>query len=162
MHTLSGWRSPTNHRPRWEEACGPYRFDAALCQGHRGSPQQIQAHTQPLLDHMTQYAYSPGRECSDAILGLASTLNRSRGCSKARPATDFECALTRLRCYGGLCLSLDLSKAFDTVCRIRSRNPCLTMVSPMMSSVLFSSCTSPLSMYSSWIENLATLLQLAV
>ncbi|CAE7555833.1 GIP [Symbiodinium sp. CCMP2592] len=30
--------------------------------------QQIQAHLQPLLDHMPQYAYSPNRGCSDAIL----------------------------------------------------------------------------------------------
>ena len=81
--------------------------------------QQIQARIQPLLDHMPQYAYSPRRGCNDAILRVHQHFEQVERLQHSQASNRFQMRLgvPRLRCYGGLCLSLDLSKAFDSVCR---------------------------------------------
>ncbi|CAE7260053.1 Pol, partial [Symbiodinium sp. CCMP2456] len=81
--------------------------------------QRIQWLIRPLLDHLPQYAYCAGRGCADAIFRvhrhfdevdqlLKQNLDNR---FKRRQGTDV------LRCAGGACLSLDLSKAFDSVSR---------------------------------------------
>ena len=81
--------------------------------------QNIQTHLQPLLDHMPQYAYSPGRSCSDAILRVHQHFEQVERLMQSQASNRFRMRSggPRLKCYGGLCLSLDLSKAFDSVCR---------------------------------------------
>ncbi|CAE7664507.1 unnamed protein product [Symbiodinium sp. CCMP2592] len=81
--------------------------------------QQIQAHLQPLLDHMPQYAYSPNRGCSDAILRVHQHFEQVEQLHQSQASNRFNLrsGATRLTCFGGMCLSLDLSKAFDSVCR---------------------------------------------
>ena len=81
--------------------------------------QQIQAHIQPILDHMPQYAYCSGRGCSDAILRVHQHFEQVEGLQQSQASNRFrmKSGAKQLRCYGGMCLSLDLSKAFDSVCR---------------------------------------------
>ena len=81
--------------------------------------QQIQVHLQPLLDHMPQYAYSPGRGCNDAILRVHQHFEQVEWLLQSQASNRFQmrAGVPPLTCYGGMCLSLDLSKAFDSVCR---------------------------------------------
>ena len=80
---------------------------------------QILVHLQPLLDHLPQFAYTAGRSCGDAALRVhehfvqVETLQRSQADNRFRKRFGSPA----LACFGGMCLSLDLSKAFDGVCR---------------------------------------------
>ncbi|CAE7635346.1 Pol, partial [Symbiodinium necroappetens] len=79
----------------------------------------ILAHLQPMLDHMPQFAYCAGRGVNDAILRVHSYFGEVEALQRGQLANRFKMhqGVEALHCHGGLCLSLDLSSAFDSVSR---------------------------------------------
>ncbi|CAE7507209.1 unnamed protein product [Symbiodinium sp. CCMP2592] len=80
---------------------------------------RIQYHIAPLLDHLPQFAYSPGRSCVDAIRRVHQHFEEVEQIIQQNQSNRFTMrqGFTPSRCAGGACLSLDLSKAFDFVDR---------------------------------------------
>ena len=79
----------------------------------------ILEHLQPMLDHMPQFAYCAGRGVNDAILRVHSYFGDVEHLQKGQITNRFKMhqGVKPLLCHGGLCLSLDLSSAFDSVSR---------------------------------------------
>ena len=85
-----------------------------------GQPSQVGGwHIRPWLDHLPQYAYCEGRGCADAILRVHQHFEAVDKLLKDNLDNRFKRrqGVATLRCAGGVCLSLDLSKAFDSVSR---------------------------------------------
>ena len=80
---------------------------------------RIQLHIAPILDHLPQYAYTPGRSCADAIHRVHQHFEAVEQLIRSNSSNRFakRQGLAPSRCVGGACLSLDLSKAFDCVDR---------------------------------------------
>ena len=80
---------------------------------------QILEHLQPMLDHMPQFAYCAGRGVNDAILRVHSYFGEIETLQRGQINNRFKMhqGVKALHCHGGLCLSLDLSSAFDSVSR---------------------------------------------
>ena len=80
---------------------------------------RIQLHMAPILDHLPQYAYTPGRSCADAIHRVHQHFEAVEQLIRSNSSNRFakRQGLAPSRCAGGACLSLDLSKAFDCVDR---------------------------------------------
>ena len=81
--------------------------------------QQIHWHIRPLLDHLPQYAYCAGRGSADAIFRVHQHFEAVERLLQKHQDNRFRKrqGVPDLRCGGGACLSLDLSKAFDSVSR---------------------------------------------
>ena len=80
---------------------------------------QILEHLRPMLDHMPQFAYCAGRGVNDAILRVHSYFGEIETLQRGQINNRFKMhqGVKALHCHGGLCLSLDLSSAFDSVSR---------------------------------------------
>ena len=79
---------------------------------------QILAYLQPMLDHMPQFAYCAGRGVNDAILRVHSYFGEIENLQRGQITNRFKMHQgVKAHCHGGLCLSLDLSSAFDSVSR---------------------------------------------
>ena len=76
-------------------------------------------HLRPLLDHLPQFAYCEGRGCGDAILRVHDHFAQVAALHQSQTRTRFKMhhKMSELSCHGGVCLSLDLSSAFDSVSR---------------------------------------------
>ena len=93
---------------------------------------QIQHHIRPQMAQLPQFAYYPDRGCADALLRVHNHFEAV----EAMLSRDTENRFSRRQghrsklCAGGLCLSLDLSKAFDCVCRDQLTNSLLSLGVP--------------------------------
>ena len=80
---------------------------------------RIQCHIAPIMEHLPQYAYSPGLSCADAIHRVHQHFEAVEQLIQNNASNRFAMCQghTPSRCVGGACLSLDLSKACDFVDR---------------------------------------------
>ena len=110
---------------------------------------QIQAHIQPYLAHLPQYAYSAGRGCADAIHKVHAHFDEVAQLLKDNLDNRFKKrpGAKILRCAGGACLSLDLSRALIASAEASSHNPWMTLTfrttSLLRCSNLFTMTSSP-------------------
>ena len=76
-------------------------------------------HLEPLMHQLPQFAYARNRGTADALVRAHAHFDRVTALLRSTQCTRFQQQAGRKHrlCAGGLCLSLDLSKAFDGVTR---------------------------------------------
>ncbi|OLP99129.1 Copia protein [Symbiodinium microadriaticum] len=114
------WLNKPSKPPTTMSAKGPIGLMPPCAKSLAGSvASQILEHLQPMLDHMPQFAYCAGRGVNDAILRVHSYFGEIETLQRGQINNRFKMhqGVKALHCHGGLCLSLDLSSAFDSVSR---------------------------------------------